>query len=121
MSHSMSELAEIKPEKSTGVVLARGLKKSFSGSQCSQSSDRRPAQDWHPCAVRDHRRRPSDAYAQADYGGIHQELRCKDMTLALLWEEYSESGMPHWWPHSGQWSHVYADEWRRPYFGQSVR
>jgi len=32
--------------------------------------------------------RPSDAYAQADYGRIHQELRRKGMTLALLWEEY---------------------------------
>ena len=28
--------------------------------------------------------RPSDAYGQADYGRIHQELRCKDMPLALL-------------------------------------
>ncbi len=32
--------------------------------------------------------RPSDVYAQADYGRIHQELRRKGMTLALLWEEY---------------------------------
>lgn len=38
---------------------------------------------------------PSDAYAQASYGRIHQELRRKDMTLALPREEYSESGMPH--------------------------
>ena len=39
--------------------------------------------------------RPSDAYAQASYGRIHQELRRKDMTSALPREEYSESGMPH--------------------------
>ena len=32
--------------------------------------------------------RPSDVYAQADYGRIHQALRRKGMTLALLWEEY---------------------------------
>ena len=32
--------------------------------------------------------RPSDVYAVADYGRIHQELRRKGMTLALLWEEY---------------------------------
>lgn len=32
--------------------------------------------------------RPSDVYAPADYGRIHQELRRKGMTLALLWEEY---------------------------------
>lgn len=32
--------------------------------------------------------RPSDIYAPADYGRIHQELRRKGMTLALLWEEY---------------------------------
>ena len=32
--------------------------------------------------------RPSDTYAQADYGRIHQELGRKGMTLALLWEEY---------------------------------
>ncbi|MGF6653013.1 transposase [Paraburkholderia youngii] len=28
------------------------------------------------------------AYAQPDYGRIHQELRRKGMTLTLLWEEY---------------------------------
>jgi transposase len=28
------------------------------------------------------------AYAQPDYGHIHQELRRKGMTLTLLWEEY---------------------------------
>ena len=32
--------------------------------------------------------RPSDIYAPADFGRIHQELRRKAMTLALLWEEY---------------------------------
>jgi len=32
--------------------------------------------------------RPSDIYAPADFGRIHQELRRKGMTLALLWEEY---------------------------------
>ena len=32
--------------------------------------------------------RPSDVYAQADYGRIHQALHRKGMTLALLWEEY---------------------------------
>ena len=28
------------------------------------------------------------AYAQPDYGRIHQELRRKGVTLTLLWEEY---------------------------------
>jgi transposase len=32
--------------------------------------------------------RPSDVYAPANFGRIHQELRRKGMTLALLWEEY---------------------------------
>jgi transposase len=32
--------------------------------------------------------RPSDIYAPANFGRIHQELRRKGMTLALLWEEY---------------------------------
>jgi transposase len=32
--------------------------------------------------------RPSDIYAQADYGRIHQELGRKGVTLMLLWEEY---------------------------------
>ena len=32
--------------------------------------------------------RPSDIYAQPDYGRVHQELHRKGMTLALLWEEY---------------------------------
>ncbi len=32
--------------------------------------------------------RPSDTYAQADYGRIHQELGRKGVTLMLLWEEY---------------------------------
>jgi transposase len=32
--------------------------------------------------------RPSDVYAQPDYGRVHQELRRKGMTLMLLWEEY---------------------------------
>ena len=32
--------------------------------------------------------RPSDTYAQADYGCIHQELGRKGVTLMLLWEEY---------------------------------
>ena len=32
--------------------------------------------------------RPSDTYAQPDYGRIHQELGRKGMTLTLLWEEY---------------------------------
>jgi transposase len=32
--------------------------------------------------------RPSDTYAQVDYGRIHQELSRKGMTLMLLWEEY---------------------------------
>ena len=32
--------------------------------------------------------RPSERYAQADYGRIHQELARKGMTLMLLWEEY---------------------------------
>jgi len=32
--------------------------------------------------------RPSDRYAQADYGRIHQELGRKGVTLMLLWEEY---------------------------------
>ena len=32
--------------------------------------------------------RPSDTYAQADYGRIHQELARKGVTLMLLWEEY---------------------------------
>jgi len=31
---------------------------------------------------------PSDTYAQADYGRIHQELGRKGVTLMLLWEEY---------------------------------
>lgn len=29
--------------------------------------------------------RPSDTYAQADYGRIHQELDRKGVTLMLLW------------------------------------
>lgn len=32
--------------------------------------------------------RPSDIYTSADFGRIHQELRRKGITLALLWEEY---------------------------------
>ncbi len=32
--------------------------------------------------------RPSDIYTPADFGRIHQELRRKGITLALLWEEY---------------------------------
>ena len=32
--------------------------------------------------------RPSDMYAQPDYGRIHQELGRKGVTLTLLWEEY---------------------------------
>lgn len=32
--------------------------------------------------------RPSDIYAQADFGRMHQELGRKGMTLTLLWEEY---------------------------------
>lgn len=32
--------------------------------------------------------RPSDIYAQADYGRIHQERGRKGVTLMLLWEEY---------------------------------
>ena len=32
--------------------------------------------------------RPSDTYAQPDYGRIHQELARKGVTLTLLWEEY---------------------------------
>ena len=32
--------------------------------------------------------RPSDTYALADYGRIHQELGRKGVTLMLLWEEY---------------------------------
>ena len=32
--------------------------------------------------------RPSDTYAQPDYGRIHQELARKGVTLMLLWEEY---------------------------------
>ena len=32
--------------------------------------------------------RPSDTYAQPDYGRIHQELTRKGVTLTLLWEEY---------------------------------
>jgi transposase len=28
------------------------------------------------------------AYAQPDYGRIHEELRRKGATLTLLWEEY---------------------------------
>lgn len=32
--------------------------------------------------------RPSDIYAQPDYGRIHQELGRKGVTLMLLWEEY---------------------------------
>ena len=32
--------------------------------------------------------RPSETYAQADYGRIHQELGRKGVTLMLLWEEY---------------------------------
>lgn len=32
--------------------------------------------------------RPSDTYAQPDYGRIHQELGRKGVTLMLLWEEY---------------------------------
>ena len=32
--------------------------------------------------------RPSDSYAQADFGRIHQELARKGVTLMLLWEEY---------------------------------
>ena len=32
--------------------------------------------------------KPSDLFAPADFGRIHQELRRKGMTLALLWEEY---------------------------------
>lgn len=40
--------------------------------------------------------RPSDVYAPADYGRIHQELRRKGMTLALLWEEYcAQVGCEH--------------------------
>lgn len=31
---------------------------------------------------------PSDSYAQADFGRIHQELARKGVTLMLLWEEY---------------------------------
>ncbi|MFM9428606.1 transposase [Variovorax sp. GrIS 2.14] len=32
--------------------------------------------------------RPSETYAQADYGRIHQESGRKGVTLMLLWEEY---------------------------------
>ena len=32
--------------------------------------------------------RPSDTFAQVEYGRIHQELGRKGMTLMLLWEEY---------------------------------
>lgn len=32
--------------------------------------------------------RPSDTFAQVDYGRIHQELGRKGVTLMLLWEEY---------------------------------
>ena len=55
------------------------------------------ALDWQAVAAMDEatleRRllaspRPSDTYAQADYGRIHQELGRKGMTLTLLWEEY---------------------------------
>ncbi len=38
--------------------------------------------------------RPSDTYAQADYGRIHQELARKGVTLMLLWEEY-RNGITH--------------------------
>jgi transposase len=32
--------------------------------------------------------RPSDTYAQPDYGRIHQELAREGVALMLLWEEY---------------------------------
>ncbi|AGX88715.1 IS21 family transposase [Candidatus Symbiobacter mobilis] len=40
--------------------------------------------------------RPSDSYAQPDYGRIHRELARKGVTLTLLWEEYcAEVGDEH--------------------------
>ena len=40
--------------------------------------------------------RPSDTYAQPDYGRIHQELARKGVTLTLLWEEYcAQVGCEH--------------------------
>ena len=61
--------------------------------------------DWQAIAVMDEatleRRllaspRPSDIYAQADYGRIHQELARKGVTLMLLWEEYcAQVGCEH--------------------------
>ena len=40
--------------------------------------------------------RPSDTYAQPDYGRIHQELGRKGVTLTLLWEEYcAQIGCEH--------------------------
>jgi transposase len=40
--------------------------------------------------------RPSDTYAQPDYGRIHQELGRKGVTLTLLWEEYcAQVGCEH--------------------------
>jgi len=32
--------------------------------------------------------RPSQTYAQADFGRLHQELGRKGVTLMVLWEEY---------------------------------
>jgi transposase len=55
------------------------------------------ALDWQAIATMDEatleRRllpspRPSDTYAQPDFGRIHQELARKGVTLTLLWEEY---------------------------------
>jgi transposase len=53
--------------------------------------------DWPPITAMDEATlerhllaspRPSDTYAQPDYGRIHQELARKGVTLMLLWEEY---------------------------------
>lgn len=39
--------------------------------------------------------RPSDLYAQPDYGRIHRELARKGVTLMLLWEEYAVECCQH--------------------------
>jgi len=38
--------------------------------------------------------RPQPAKAQPDYGQMHHELKKKEVTLALLWEEYCEAVGP---------------------------
>ena len=59
--------------------------------------------------------RPSDLYAQADYGRIHQELSRKGVTLMLLWEEYcAQVGDEHC-------AHNLVKPWRYSQFCENYR